>query len=93
MPFQPYAPYFRPEDLETLSAAFDATLVELRAAGVDMSTEKKLALVKKRLAQRLLVSATAGGVRDLKTLKEQALLSLSGGLRGETERTLSPIAT
>ena len=47
MPFQQYAPYFRPEDLEILSAAFDATLLELRTAGVDMSTEQNLALVKK----------------------------------------------
>jgi hypothetical protein len=39
-----------PEELETLTAAFDACLLELRAAGVDMSTEQKLALVKKRLA-------------------------------------------
>ena len=93
MPFQQYAPYFRPEDLEILSAAFDATLLELRTAGVDMSTEQNLALVKKRLAQRLLVSATAGGVRDLETLKEQALRSLGGGLRGAADKTLAPMAT
>jgi hypothetical protein len=53
MPFQQYATHFGPEELETLTAAFDASLLELRAAGVDMSTEQKLALVKKRLAQRL----------------------------------------
>jgi kynurenine formamidase len=91
MPFQQYAPYFGPEALETLTAAFNETLVELSAAGVDTSTEQKLALVKKRLAQRLLVSATAGGVRDLNTLKEQALRSLGGGLR-LGEETLAPKA-
>jgi hypothetical protein len=92
MPFRQYAPYFRREDLETLTAAFDATLIELRAAGVDMSTQQKLALVKKKLAQRLLVSATAGAVRDLETLKEQALRSLGAGLRLGGEETLSPEA-
>jgi len=67
-------------------------LLELHAAGVDMSTEQKLTLVKKRLAQRLLVSATAGGVRDLETLKVQALRSLGGGLRLGGEETLAPEA-
>jgi hypothetical protein len=59
-----------------------------------MSTEQKLAWVKKRVAQRLLMSATAGGVRDLATLKEQALRSLEGGLRlgGEDARSRSGLS-
>ena len=32
--------------------------------------------MKRKLAQRILVSATAGGVRDLETMKEQAMRSL-----------------
>ena len=48
MPFQQYATHFGPEELKTLTAAFDASLLELRAAGVDMSTEQKLALVRRR---------------------------------------------
>jgi hypothetical protein len=92
MPFQQYATHFGPEELKTLTAAFDASLLELRAAGVDMSTEQKLALVKKRLAQRLLVSATAGGIRDLETLKQQALRSLGGSRRLGGEETLAPEA-
>jgi hypothetical protein len=87
MPFQQYAPFFEPEELDTLSAAFNATLQELRASGIDLSSEHKVALVKRKLAQRILVSATAGGVRDVDTLKEQALRSLSGGVRPGGEQT------
>jgi hypothetical protein len=81
MPFRQYAPFFGPDELKTLSAAFNATWKELRASGIDLSTEDQIALVKKKLAQRILVSATAGGVRDVETLKEQALRSLAGGDR------------
>jgi hypothetical protein len=80
MPFQQYAPFFTPEELDALTAAFDATWQELSAANPDLSTEDKIALMKKKLAQRILVSATAGGVRDVETLKEQALRSLGGDL-------------
>jgi hypothetical protein len=92
MPFRQYAPFFRPEELETLSAAFDATWQELNAAGMDLSSEDKVALVKKKLALRILVSATAGGVRDVETLKEQALRSLAGGVRLAGEQTSAPEA-
>jgi hypothetical protein len=81
MPFQPYASFFNPEELDTLTAAFDAVWEELRAAGIDLSSEYQVALLKRQLAQRILVSATAGGVRDVETLKEQALRSLAGGVR------------
>jgi hypothetical protein len=81
MPFQNYAAHFGPEQLATMQAAFDATWEELRAAGLDLSTEDKATVMKKKLAHRILVSATAGGVRDFETLKEQALRSLGGGVR------------
>jgi hypothetical protein len=80
MPFQQYAPFFRPEELDTLTAAFNATWRELSAAGMDLSNDDKVSLLKRQLAQRILVSATAGGVRDVDTLKDQALRSLGGGL-------------
>jgi hypothetical protein len=89
MLFQRYAPFFEPEELDTLTAAFNATLQELRASGIDLSSEDKVALVKRKLAQRILVSATAGGVRDVETLKEQALRSLSGGVRPGGEQTFA----
>jgi hypothetical protein len=89
VPFQQYAPFFKPEELDTLTAAFNATLQELRASGIDLSSEDKVALVKRKLAQRILVSATAGGVRDVETLKEQALRSLSGGARPSGEQAFA----
>jgi hypothetical protein len=58
---------FRARGTGHVTAAFNATLQELRASGIDLSSEDKLALVKRKLAQRILVSATAGGVRDLET--------------------------
>jgi hypothetical protein len=92
MPFREYSAFFGPEDLKTLTAAFDATWQELSAANPDLSTEDKVALMKKKLAHRILVAATAGGVRDVDTLKEQALRSLGGGFRLGDEQTCAPEA-
>ena len=92
MPFHKYARHFGPEELATLEAAFDATWQELSAAGIDLSTDDKIASMKRRLAQRILVSATAGGVRDLDTLKEQALRSLGGGILRRHQQTQAPQA-
>ena len=92
MPFHKYARHFGPEELATLEAAFDATWQELRVAGIDLSTDEKIASMKQRLAQRILVSATAGGVRDLDTLKDQALRSLGRGVPPRAEQTQAPQA-
>ena len=80
MPFRQFAPFFEPEELDKLTAAFNETWQELEAAGMDLTSEPEVSLVKRKLAQRILVSATAGGIRDVETLKEQALRSLSGGV-------------
>ena len=90
MPFREYAQFFGPEDLKTLTAAFDATWQELSASDPDLSTEAKIALMKKKLVHRILVSATAGGVRDMETLKEHALRSLGGDFRLSDEQTCAP---
>ena len=89
MPFQQYAPFFGPEELKTLTAAFDATWQEL-SANPDLTTEDRIALMKKKLGVPHLVSATAGGVRDMETLKEQALRSLGGDFRLRDEQTYAP---
>lgn len=81
MPFREYAAYFKPEELATLTAIFDAAYQDLSVTHTNLTNEEKMALLKKKLMQRILVSATAGGVRDLDTLKEQALRSLGGGFR------------
>ena len=88
MPFREQAPFFTPDELDTLTTAFNATWQELRAAGMDLATEPEISLVKRKLAQRILVSATAGGVRDVETLKQEALRSLSGGFCLVGEKTL-----
>jgi hypothetical protein len=90
MPFKEYARYFGPEDLKTLTAAFDATWKELSAANPNLTGEDKVALMKTKLAHRILVSATAGGVRDVERLKEQALRSLGGDFRLGEEQTCAP---
>ena len=89
--FRRYAAFFRPEELDTLTAAFEATWRELTLSGVDLSSEEKVAPLKQKLAQRILVSATAGGARDIKTIKEQAMRSLAGHLRSG-EQTYAPEA-
>jgi hypothetical protein len=90
LPLREYAAFFAPEDLKNLTDAFDATWQELSAAHPELNTEEKVALMKKKLAQRILVSATAGGVRDVETLKEQALRSLGGDFRLGEEQTSAP---
>jgi hypothetical protein len=90
MPFREYEAYFKPEELATLTAAFDAAWQELSVTHKSLTTDEKVALLKKKLAQRILVSATAGGVRDLERLKEQALRSLGGGFRLRDEQTYAP---
>jgi hypothetical protein len=79
--FRRYEAFFRPDELDTLMAAFEATWQELTLSGVDLSSEEKVASLKAKLAQRILVSATAGAVRDIGTIKEQAMRSLAGHLR------------
>jgi hypothetical protein len=89
--FQRYATFFRPEELDTLTAAFEAMWQELTLFGVDLSSEEKVAALKRKLAQRILVSATAGGARDIETIKEQVMRSLAGHLRS-AEQTYAPEA-
>ena len=90
MPFQKFGPFFTQEELKALTAAFHATWQELTTSGMDLSSEDKVELLKRKLAQRILVSATAGGVRDVETLKEHALRSLGGGFRLGDEQTCAP---
>jgi hypothetical protein len=87
MPFRQYAPFFGPAELDALTAAFECTWLELSSSGIDLSSEDKVAQLKRKLAQRILVSATAGGVRDVKTLKQQALRSLAGNVGPGGEQT------
>ena len=89
MPFRQYASFFEPDELDKLTAAFNETWQELKAAGMDLTSEPEVSLVKRKLAQRILVSATAGGVRDVETMKEQAMRSLGGGVRIGGDQTFA----
>jgi hypothetical protein len=73
--------FFQPEELFLFETAFDAAWQELSAANKDLSTKK--------LATRILVSATAG-VRDPEILKEQAIRSLGGGFILSDDQTSAP---
>jgi hypothetical protein len=81
MPFRQYAAFFGPDELDTLTAAFECTWQELSSSGIDLSSEDQLAQLNRKLVQRILVSATAGGIRDVETLKQQALRSLANNVR------------
>ena len=85
MPFRSYAKHFGPDQLANMQAAFDATWNELVAAGLTLGTEDEVTGMKVKLARRILVSASAGGVRDVDTLKEQALRSLGRKFRRAPE--------
>jgi hypothetical protein len=85
MRFRQYAPFFGPDELDTLTAAFESTWQELSSSGIDLSGENEIAQLKRKLMQRILVSATAGGVRDVETLKQQSLRSLAGNLRASSQ--------
>jgi hypothetical protein len=80
MPFRQYAAYFTPEELDTLTTAFNLTWQALSVSDIDLSTEEEILRLRRNLAQRILVSATAGGIRDVDTLKEEALRSLGKGM-------------
>ena len=90
MHFERYAAFFRPEELDTLTAAFEATWCELTASGADLSSEEKVASLKKKLAQRILVSATAGGARDIETIKGRRCEASPGTFVQESRPTLQP---
>jgi hypothetical protein len=89
MHFSRYAAFFRPEQLDTLAAAFDATWQELTASEFDLCREDEVASLKEKLARRILVSVTAGGARDIETIKQQVMRSLVAHLRSG-ERICAP---
>jgi hypothetical protein len=49
--------FFQPDEPVTLSTAFNLTWQQLATSGLDLSTDEKIAQMKKKLALRILVSA------------------------------------
>ena len=92
MPFPQYAPFFEPEELDMLTAAFNCHMARVECSRDGPEHRRQGRAGKEEASQRILVSATAGGVRDVETLKEQALRSLAGGVRLGGEQTSVPEA-
>jgi hypothetical protein len=72
--FQEFAPFFGPEDLDAMSAAFDAVWYQLGMAGLVVSP-LQIAATKKKLAQVILAAACTGE-RTCERLKNIALRAL-----------------
>jgi uncharacterized protein YjbJ (UPF0337 family) len=76
MPFRDYSPFFLPEELDALTAAFEAAWQHLRLHRLTLSAEQERVL-KRNLAQIILDSACQGKW-DVEELKEIALCHVSG---------------
>jgi hypothetical protein len=75
MPLRGYSPYFQPEELNAMTAAYDAAWRHLRTNRPSLTAEQ-VQVLKKKLAQIILASA-CNGKRDVARLKEIALRGLS----------------
>ena len=76
MLFRDYSPFFLPEELDALTAAFDVAWQHRRVKRLNLSAEQ-VRIVKKDLAQIILVSASNGKL-DVEELKEIALRTVLG---------------
>jgi len=76
MPFREYSPFFLPEELDALTAAYEAAWQHLRLNRPILSAQQVRTL-KRNLAQIILASAYAGKL-DVEELKEIGLRSVSG---------------
>jgi hypothetical protein len=72
--FQDFAPFFGPDDLDVMSAAFDAVWYQLCIAGL-VAGPLQIAATKKKLAQVILAAACTGERRHdrLKSIALRAL--------------------
>jgi len=75
MRLRDYSPYFQPEDLNAMTAAYDAAWQHVRTNRPSLTAEQ-VQVLKKKLAQIILASA-CNGKRDVARLKEIALRGLS----------------
>jgi hypothetical protein len=78
MRLQHYSSFFRPEEFEAMTAAYDAAWQHLQTNGLTLTADQ-VQVLKKNLAQIILASACTGK-RDVERLKEIALRGVSGGL-------------
>lgn len=71
MPFQEFTSFFGPDDLEAMTAAYDAVWYQLLVMGMVVSP-----LLKRKLVQ-VILAAACNGKRDRERLEEVALKALS----------------
>jgi hypothetical protein len=76
MPFQKYAAFFEPNELDILTAAYDAVWQQIWTTSA--MNETQAAVIKNNLAQIILASACTGE-RDIERLKEIAFLAVTSG--------------
>ena len=78
MTFQKYAAFFQPDELDTLTAAYDAVWQQVWTTSA--MDNAQAAVIKSNLAQIILASACAGE-RDIERLKEIALRAVTANRR------------
>jgi hypothetical protein len=76
MPFVEYSPYFPPEELDELTAAYNVAWQFLWPATLGLTPEQ-ISLLKKKLSQ-IILAAACTGERDMDRLKEIALRGMAG---------------
>jgi len=76
MRLRDYSSYFQPEELDAMTAAYDAAWQHLRINGPSLAAAQ-VEVLKKNLAQIILASA-CNGKRDVVRLKDIALRGVSG---------------
>jgi hypothetical protein len=72
MPFREYSPFFRPEELDALTAAYNSALHQLSFE----ASPDQASVAKKNLAQ-IILAAACNGEREPERLKEIALRGVS----------------
>jgi hypothetical protein len=89
MRLRDYAPFFQPEELGAMTAAYDAAWQHLRTNRPRL-TAKQVEVLRKNLAQIILASA-CNGKRDVVRLKEIALRGVSGRLSQRLGVLVTPL--
>ena len=79
MPFEKYSPFFRPEDLDALTAAYNQAWHQLWVDGSSLSPNQ--ASVAKRNLAQIILAAACNGEREPERLKEIALRGVSTRLK------------
>jgi hypothetical protein len=74
MPFQDFAPFFGPDELEAMTAAYNAAWYQSWLAGIAVTLHPDA--VRKKIAQVILAAACTGK-REQKRLEEVAFKALS----------------